>query len=169
MSTNIKVVAAHGYFSDDDPMRLMMREGLQLLGSGRSLLMQVAHPSIADGVENHSAFYSEPWARLKRTLQVMQGFIFGDVASADKMAAALKHIHKKVSGENSRGERYSAFDEHLTLWVYACFIDTMIATHEAFRPALSQSQRKRYYQEALVIGELFGIERAALPQGELET
>src|SRR5690242_16999161 len=41
------------------------REALLLLGAGpRSLLLQIAHPLVAEGVDQHSAFRADPWSRL---------------------------------------------------------------------------------------------------------
>src|SRR5690242_17333786 len=41
-----------------------------LLGGGRALLLQVSHPTVAAGVEQHSDFRSNPWKRLTGTLDL---------------------------------------------------------------------------------------------------
>jgi uncharacterized protein (DUF2236 family) len=40
-------------------------------GGGRALLMQVAHPGVGAGVEQHSTYASDPWGRLFRTVDIM--------------------------------------------------------------------------------------------------
>ena len=37
-----------------------------MLGGGRALLMQVAHPLVAAGVAEHSGYREDPWKRLER-------------------------------------------------------------------------------------------------------
>ena len=48
-------------------------EPVILLGGGRALLLQVAHPLVAAGVADHSDYRSDPWGRLVRTLETMSG------------------------------------------------------------------------------------------------
>ena len=45
------------------------RELALLIGAGRALLMQLAHPLVAAGVAAHSRFAEDPLGRLVRTLQ----------------------------------------------------------------------------------------------------
>src|SRR6266540_5764790 len=46
------------------------REAMLLFGSGpRSLLLQIAHPLVAEGVDQHSDFRADPWARLVATVR----------------------------------------------------------------------------------------------------
>ena len=45
-----------------------------LLGAGpRALLLQIAHPSVAAGVDEHSDFRADPWRRLRGTLRELPG------------------------------------------------------------------------------------------------
>src|SRR5204863_10112433 len=39
-----------------------------MFGAGAALLLQVAHPTVAAGVREHSDFKADPWGRLWRTL-----------------------------------------------------------------------------------------------------
>ena len=47
------------------------REGVLLLGGGRALLLQVAHPLVAAGVAQHSNYREDPFGRLYRTLDTV--------------------------------------------------------------------------------------------------
>src|SRR3989440_9384676 len=40
------------------------REGVLLLGGGAALVLQVAHPLVAAGVEEHSNYREDPWPSL---------------------------------------------------------------------------------------------------------
>ena len=60
-----------------------------LLGWGRAILMQFAHPLVARGVAEHSAFRAEAfggWRRLHRTLGAMLALTFGDREQAQRAA-----------------------------------------------------------------------------------
>ncbi|HEY5495455.1 MAG TPA: oxygenase MpaB family protein, partial [Candidatus Limnocylindrales bacterium] len=46
------------------------RDAFLLLGAGpRALLLQLAHPLVAEGVAQHSDFRADPWSRLAGTLR----------------------------------------------------------------------------------------------------
>ena len=54
------------------------RESVVLAGGTCALLMQIAHPAVAAGVDAHSDFRSDPFARLRRTLGASWAIVFGD-------------------------------------------------------------------------------------------
>lgn len=56
------------------------REAVLLLGGGRALLLQLAHPLVAAGVAAHSNFRSQPLQRLWRTLDLTLTITFADAA-----------------------------------------------------------------------------------------
>src|SRR3954470_21817861 len=45
--------------------------------AGYALLLQVAHPTVGAGVAQHSNFAADPWGRLLRTLDYVNGTIYG--------------------------------------------------------------------------------------------
>ena len=59
------------------------RERVVVLGWGRAILLQLAHPMVAAGVAEHSGFAGSRWARLQRlhaTVGAMVELSFGDEA-----------------------------------------------------------------------------------------
>ena len=52
-----------------------------LLAAGYALVLQVAHPSVAAGVNDHSAFMLDPWQRLLRTLDFLAVMTCGSFAT----------------------------------------------------------------------------------------
>ena len=70
-----------------------------LLGSGpTALLLQIAHPLVAEGVAAHSDFRADPFRRLRRTLRTTMDLVFGDGASAEDAVRRLNGIHATVRG-----------------------------------------------------------------------
>ena len=59
-----------------------------MLGGGRALLMQVAHPLVAAGVVAHSDYRENPWERLERTMSAVWTIVFGNRAEADRAVGA---------------------------------------------------------------------------------
>src|SRR6186713_3205406 len=93
-----------------------------LAGGGRALLMQLAHPQVAQGVAEHSDFARDPIARLLRTLRLTLALVYGSDADVSRALAAINGVHRHVSGEG-----YAATDPALLLWVHATLIDTALS------------------------------------------
>src|SRR5690242_5430322 len=77
------------------------RERVLLAGWGRAILLQIAHPKVARGVAEHSAFTYERWGRvrrLRRTLDAMLALTFGRPEDAEAAAARINGIHDRVNG-----------------------------------------------------------------------
>src|SRR5437867_13172578 len=113
------------------------REAVLLLGGGRALLLQVAHPLVAAGVAAHSEFHAHPLRRLWRTLDLMLTLVFADGAGALRAVRTIEGVHARVhgvleapSGPFPRGTRYEANDPALLLWVYATLVDTALVVYE---------------------------------------
>src|SRR3989304_1097858 len=59
------------------------REVVMLAGWARAILLQLAHPLVAQGVADHSGFASDRWGRVRRlesTLRAMLALTFGPSA-----------------------------------------------------------------------------------------
>jgi uncharacterized protein (DUF2236 family) len=145
-------------FGPDSVVRRVDGERVLLLGGGRALLMQLAHPSVARGVAEHSDFRADPLRRLRRTLAATAAMVFGTRETAERTAAAVRAVHERVRGEN-----YAADDPELLLWVHATLVDTALRVHGRFLGGLSTADADRYYQESTVPAELLGVPRDQQP------
>lgn len=145
-------------FPADSPVRSVLGEGVLLLGGGRALLMQVAHPSVASGVAEHSDFAHNPFARLARTLEASYGVVFGTADEARAIADSVTAVHERV-----RGPGYRATDPELILWVHATLIDTALRIHERFLRPLPAHEAEAFYRDSMVLAELFGCPRDRQP------
>ena len=145
-------------FRSDSVTWRINQEPLLLLGGGRALLMQLAHPGVAAGVAEHSDFRRRPLDRLLRTLELTLALTFGTRTEALAAAHQINVVHQRV-----RGSGYSATDPRLLLWVHATLIDSALVTYAAFVRPLSAGARETYYQEAKLIGGLLGLANARYP------
>lgn len=147
-----------GLYSDDSITRRVNRENVLFLGGGRALLMQLAHPKVAAGVDEHSDFRAHPLRRLRRTILMTMAIVFGDRETALVAARGVNQVHSRVKGSN-----YRAQDPDLLLWVHATLMDTALVTYETFVKALLPREREDFYQEFKLLGELLGIPKDRFP------
>jgi uncharacterized protein (DUF2236 family) len=135
------------------------REAMLLLGAGpRALLLQVAHPSVAAGVADHSDFRTDPWRRLAGTLRSYLTIVYGSTATARAEIRRLNALHRGISGAG-----YSARDPDLSLWVHATLVDSTMAVYDAWVEPLSRDRRAAFYAETRPIGRAFGVPEERLP------
>ena len=148
------------------------RDAFLLLGAGpRALLLQLAHPLVAEGVAQHSEFAADPWSRLAGTLRSYLRIIYAGRTAATAEIARLNRLHRAIAGAvDDPGARaatgaaaYEARDPLLSLWVHATLVDSTLAVNEAWRGPLPPGEAARFYAETLPIGQAFGIPTAALP------
>jgi uncharacterized protein (DUF2236 family) len=142
-----------------------------LLGGGRALLLQVAHPLVAAGVAAHSRFRSEPLRRLWRTLDLMLTMAFADAARVMAALRQIERVHARVHGRLDEavgpfeaGTPYDANNPDLLLWVHATLVDTASLVYERFVAPLSRPERARYYEESKIAARLFRIPEALIPR-----
>ncbi len=135
------------------------REAMLLPGAGpRALLLQLAHPLVAAGVDEHSDFRSDPWHRLAATLRSYLTIIYGTTAAARAEIGRLNGLHRSIVGPG-----YSARDPELSMWVHATLVDSTIVAYDAWLEPLSPDRRAAFYAETLPIGRAFGIPESVLP------
>lgn len=146
------------------------RESVLLLGGGRALLMQIAHPLVAAGVAAHSGFQREPLQRLRRTLDLMQTIAFDDAAGALRAVRRIEHVHTQVRGTLDErvgpfaaGTPYDAADPQLQFWVHATLVDSALVVFERFVRPLAIAERRAYYDESRIGARLFGIAEGLIP------
>ena len=152
------------------------RERVLLAGWGRAILLQIAHPMVAQGVADHSAFTMEPWGwlrRLDRTLRSMLALTFGSPVEAAAAAARINGIHDRVHGRlgqaaggSPAGAAYSAHDPALLTWVHATLVDSFLLAYRLFVGPLDRAAGDRYCAEAAGIEPMLGIPAGRLPRSE---
>jgi len=171
-------LATNPHRATDEMTWQLHAEMVLLAGWGRAILLQLAHPLIAEGVAAHSGFLTEGWGRLRRlsrTLSAMLTLTFGTEDDAAAVVRGINGIHDRVHGElsASRGvfpahTHYTAHDPALLGWVHASLVDSQLLTYERFVAPLSIADRDRYCEETSEIEGLVGIPHGQLPRSARE-
>lgn len=139
-------------------------EVLVLAGGTCALLMQLAHPSVAAGVAQHSDFRADPFARLHRTLTASYAVVFGTTRRADAALRRMNAMHAAVHGQvPESGEPYRATDPQLLLWVHATLVDTAIRVYDRFVAPLPAADQQTYHREARQVAIHLGVPEQSVP------
>jgi len=152
-----------GILAADSVARRINRETFLLLGGTAALLMQVAHPLVAAGVDQHSDFRKSPLRRLVRTVNTTLAIVFGERTTAEGALKRIGRRHAPVRGQAADGRTYRARDPELMLWVQATLVLTSVRWYEAIMGRLSKSERDAYWAEGKFFAGELGVPKDLLP------
>lgn len=166
--------AGVGRSGPDSISWMLNREIVVVASWGRAILLQLAHPLVAQGVAEHSSFRSghlTPLHRLFSTVGAMLALTFGDDEEAIASAAGINLIHDRVfghletdAGRHAAGTPYTAHDPHLLRWVHATLLDSVPLFYDLLVRPLTAEERDRYCAETAIMEPLLGIPSGFLPR-----
>jgi hypothetical protein len=145
-------------FPPTSVIRWVNDEPAIMFGAGRALLLQLAHPHVAAGVDEHSDFQHNPLKRLQGTLEAVYSMVYGPAELADGVGRRVRWIHDFVASP-----AYRANDPTNLLWVHATLLDSALGCYERLVRRLSGDEVETYYQQMTVVAERFGCPRSAQP------
>ncbi len=141
-----------------------------LFGGGYAVLLQLAHPFVTAGVDDHSYFRRDTLSRLFRTIDFIHTLVFAD---RKQVQNALRHFHTmherlkgrlgERAGSLSPDDAYSGVDPEAKLWVFATLVDAGLRVYSLLIQPLDNTERQQFYAESLVLGRLLAIPEAILP------
>lgn len=137
--------------------RRVDRELFVLLGGTAAVLMQIAHPLVAAGVEQHSDYFRDPLGRLRRTLNTTLAVVFAEPHAARAALRRIDRRHGAVRGTAADGRAYEARDPALLMWVQATLVLTSLRVYEAVLGRLGPADRDAYWQEGRPLAATLGI------------
>ncbi len=157
-------------FGDESWLRRVSAEPVLLFGGGRALLLEIAHPLVAAGVSEHSQFRTDPFGRLRRTLDALSRMVLGSRRQAIAAARDIEAAHARVRGSLRAGTAalpagtpYHGRDPELVRWVWATLVDTAWVVYGRFIEPLDPQAREAFYADHSVVGRLMGTPPEAVP------
>lgn len=153
--------------------RRVNREMVVLLGWGRAILLQFAHPLVAAGVADYSRFHTARGGyltRARRTVGAMLSLTFGPPDEAacvlDRINGIHAHVHgalREPVGRFPAGTPYTATDPELLAWVHATLLDSILIAYETFVGPLTAEEKNQYCVEASAMTTRLGVPARRLP------
>ncbi|MDX3232430.1 oxygenase MpaB family protein [Streptomyces sp. ME19-01-6] len=129
-----------------------------------AMAMQVAHPGVGAGVDQHSVFRTDPWGRGERSLRSMQLWVYGGERAAAE-GRRLRELHRAVRGVDADGRPYRALDPACYLWVHASGYPVYLHAQRVLgRRPFTRAEELELYAEWLRIGRVLGIDDRDVPR-----
>jgi uncharacterized protein (DUF2236 family) len=139
-----------GLFDHDAVIRRVYSDAVCNLGAGSALLLQLAHPGIAQGVHDHSAYDTRPLDRLFGTIRAMNSVVFGSREEAEAVGDAIFRVHTHVNGPG-----YDALDPELLCWVNATLLGTAVRLYQRMIRPLTPAELDEFVADSRTVGAIF--------------
>lgn len=138
-------------------------------GDWRSMLpgssagtLQLMHPAIGAGVEQYSAFFDDPFERIRRSIPQIWATIFAP--DGERRGRELRDVHRGVKGTDHRERRYHALDPETFWWAHATFTWEIFRSVELFHfRQLSPAEAEQLYAETVTWYRRYGVSCRPVP------
>ena len=165
-----QVVDNQFYFTPNRAFWNMSRERIVLLGGGRVLLMQIAHPMVAESVYNHSYVFDKPLLRLHRTLSLTFAIVYAPKHEADAAIAEIERAHRPAIGKladavgkHEAGATYNPRNPRQALWVWATLVEGAVSTYEKLVAPVDDETKEEFFADSTTFAGLMGIRESYIP------
>lgn len=158
-----------GLFALDSAFRRLAISHATFFGAARALLLQIAHPVVAQGVHDHSDYARSPLARAFRTFLGILAVTLGRQRFALRLAARVFRAHIPVRGTIPSDEpgvpdrSYSAMDPEATTWVWATLVEGILFGRREVLAVPPHDELERMYEESKLFALSFNVRAANIP------
>ena len=160
-----------GLYGEGSMVWEVSKHGALFVGAWRAVLLQLAHPWVANAIADHSKTMKDPIGRFHGTFRNMFTMVFGDLTKVMRVANGLHRMHGTITGEMhettgryEKGSAYQANEVDAMFWVQATLWEGSVRCYELLVGPLSDEQKEQYYQEGKWTAYLFGIPEEAMPE-----
>ena len=135
-----------------------------LLFLGGGSVVQVAHPVVGKGVADHSVFKTDPYGRLKRSIDLLWPVVYNTAEGVREYGQKLREQHREIKGTGYDGKPYFALNPEPYLWVHISAYALFVAMAEFIegRP-LKGPEKTQMYREWQQLGRQMGIRDKDMP------
>jgi uncharacterized protein (DUF2236 family) len=131
----------------------------------RPAVLQNMLAELGQGVLDHSVFFEDTAARVKRSLPPIYNTVYG--ADGDNPGTQVRDFHTQIKGtmpdEYGAGQRYHALDPDTYFWAHATFVDQVLYFADTFVKRLSREEKEQIYLESKTWYRRYGVSDRPMP------
>jgi uncharacterized protein (DUF2236 family) len=146
------------WFGEQDAIWRVHADASMFIGAIRALLLQALHPVALQAVVDHAGFRRDFWGRFQRTSRYLAVTTYGTVPDAERAIAAVRAIHRRVTGTMRDGSPYAADDPHLLMWVHVAEVDSFLVAFQVFgAEKLTPADADEYVRQTGSVAARLGV------------
>lgn len=127
----------------------------------RPAVLQNMLAELGQGVLDHSVFFADTSARIKRSLPPIFMTAYGtDDANA---GIQVRDFHTNIKGTMPDGKRYHALDPETYFWAHATFVEQVLYFADTFVTRLTEAEKEQIYLESKTWYRRYGVSDRPMP------
>ncbi len=131
----------------------------------RPAVLQNMLAELGQGVLDHSVFFDDTAARVKRSLPPIYMTVYG--SDEDNPGQQVRDFHREIKGtlprQDGKEARYHALDPDTYFWAHATFVDQVLYFADTFVKRLSREEKEQIYLESKTWYRRYGVSERAMP------
>jgi len=131
----------------------------------RPAVLQNMLAELGQGVLDHSVFFDDTAARVKRSLPPIFTTVYG--SDDDNPGLRVRDFHTEIKGtmpsKDGRVERYHALNPETYFWAHATFVEQVLYFADTFVKRLSREEKEQIYLESKTWYRRYGVSEQAMP------
>ena len=131
----------------------------------RPAVLQNMLPELGQGVLDHSVFFSDTSARIKRSLPPIFKTVYG--SDDDNTGQQVRDFHHQIKGFMPTGQgktdRYHALDPDTYFWAHATFVEQVLYFADTFVKRLTEAEKDQIYLESKTWYRRYGVSERPMP------
>ena len=131
----------------------------------RPAVLQNMLAELGQGVLDHSVFFDDTAARVKRSIPPIMMTVYG--AADDDEGIRVRDFHRDIKGdmpsEDGVGRRYHALDPDTYFWAHATFVEQVLYFADTFVTRLTDDEKERIYAESKTWYRRYGVSDRPMP------
>jgi uncharacterized protein (DUF2236 family) len=127
----------------------------------RPAVLQNMLAELGQGVLDHSVFFADTAARVKRSLPPIFMTVYG--ADDANEGTRVRDFHTTIKGDMPDGSRYHALDPDTYFWAHATFVDQVLYFADTFVKRLTREEKEQIYLESKTWYRRYGVSDRPMP------
>lgn len=127
----------------------------------RPAVLQNMLAELGQGVLDHSVFFSDTAARVKRSLPPIFNTVYG--SDDGHPGRRVRDFHHEIKGRMPDGSRYHALDPGTYFWAHATFVEQVLYFADTFVRRLTHAEKKQIYLESKTWYRRYGVSEQTMP------
>ena len=127
----------------------------------RPAVLQNMLAELGQGVLDHSVFFADTAARVKRSIPPIMMTVYG--STADNPGQQVRDFHRNIKGDMPDGSRYHALDPETYYWAHATFVEQVLYFADTFVTRLTEAEKEQIYLESKTWYRRYGVSDRPMP------
>jgi uncharacterized protein (DUF2236 family) len=131
----------------------------------RPAVLQNMLAELGQGVLDHSVFFDDTAARVKRSLPPIFNTVYG--SDTDHPGRRVRDFHHEIKGDmpgrTGKAGRYHALDPDIYFWAHATFVEQVLYFADTFVRRLSCAEKEQIYLESKTWYRRYGVSDRPMP------